>query len=266
MDYKIKMVPISQIEADAVELAEDDSKQMQAAVRAVQNVNLQRPVLVLDTGNILELIAGKLQFIAKKNLGIMETKCIVFSQQPPPELELLVEEFDRKSSNPVIEARCIETLISTHNLRPIDIATMLGRSKQVISDTRVINELPKEILDDALIDQSVGKLRLIQLARLKGDESAKIARYDQQKRLAQNMTKKPKRREVCDVTAGLQKVRKIISAIEKRAEQENVTVSAIDLKILAAEFRLASADIIRLMKKYDASYSIKKALKSIFRR
>jgi hypothetical protein len=266
MEYTIKMVPISRIKADEVEFSEDARKVVQAAVRAAQNANFRRPVLALKTENGLELVAGRLQFIAKKHLGISETTCIVFSEQPPTELVHLFEEFDRKDSCSVIEARCIETLINTYKLRATDIARMLARSKQIVSDTRVINELPKEILDDALIDRSVGKARLIQIARMPGDESAKIACYNQQKELAQNMTKKPKSRDLGDVTAGLQKVRKIISAIEKRAEHENVTASPAELKQLAAEFLLASADITRLMKKYDASYSLKKTLKSILTR
>jgi ParB-like chromosome segregation protein Spo0J len=266
MDYTFTTIPITKIVAAGVVPAGDGRKALQKFVRVAESLNLQRPVLVFDDGDKFLFIAGSLQFLAKKNLNIPEIECIVFKDQPPQELEILIEEFGHKHFNSVVEASCIQKLVSDHQLRPIDISRMLGLSKQIVSDTNAINWLPKEIRDDAISDQSVGKAKLIQIARLKVSESDKIALYNHEKQLAKQPGGKQKRGEIKDITTGLQKTRRVTLAFEKRSEQEKIQTSPSDFRTLATEFKIFSADIKRLLKKYDASYSARKALRAVFRR
>jgi hypothetical protein len=101
MDYMIKTIPMNQIEAGGVVLAKDGREALRKIFRVAENFGVHRPILVLHAGDEFRFIAGTLQFLAKRNLNIPETECIVFRDQPPQELELLIEEFGRKGSNPV---------------------------------------------------------------------------------------------------------------------------------------------------------------------
>jgi len=99
-----------------------------------------------------ELIAGERRLMAAKLIGLTTVPVIVRSEPPNREkLELaVIENIQRADLNPIELARAISRLQDEFGLTQREIATRLGKSREVIANTVRLFGLPTEI-QEALI-------------------------------------------------------------------------------------------------------------------
>jgi hypothetical protein len=210
-------------------------------------------VAVLERAdNKHEFIAGSLQIAAKLAMGVADIECIIFTERPPEELLILIEEFGRKHANPVVQAQCIQSMKSKYGMGQKALSRILGVSEQTVSNTKTISNLPKQIRDDAITDPSVGKYTLYEIAKASVSDVEKIRWYDREKELSKRGGKKQAQSEIPKITNGLQRQRRVLLALEKLLEEGQLRVSALDLRALSAEAELFTEQISRLQQKYGA--------------
>jgi hypothetical protein len=185
-------------------------------------------------------------------MGVADIECIIFTERPPEELLILIEEFGRKHANPVVQAQCIQSMKTKYRMGPKKLSQVLGVSIQTVSDTKVICRLPKQILDDAITDPSVAKSVLCKIARAAASDDEKIQWYEREKELSKRGGKKQPQPEIPKITNGLQRQRRVLLALEKLLEEGQLRVSALDLRALSAEAELFTEQISRLQQKYGA--------------
>ncbi len=97
-----------------------------------------------------ELIAGERRLRASKLAGVAQVPCVIRTseQSDQEKLELaIIENLQREDLNPVDRAQAFKQLAEAFGLKHIDIGKKIGRSREYVSNTLRILNLPKEMLD-----------------------------------------------------------------------------------------------------------------------
>jgi transposase len=227
-------------------------------------IKASSPILIQLTTAGYEYLAGDPQWLAKLRLGLSESLCTVCTVRPPQELIDLFNEFRRKRANAALEARCIFILKTKHGYKSSKVAHILQVSKQIISDTLAISRLPRSVLNDAISTQVLGKVALRKIAQCRKSPAQKRALYKKEKKLAQSgqkglrKTRKPK---FSDITMCLVRTKKVIDKFVAHAQSTRSKPTRAECKEIVAAHRATAKAIVRLLKKYDASYSRRKGRK-----
>ena len=107
---------------------------------------LQPPVVRQTTPGKYELIMGERRFRAAKAAGL-KTIPVIIRQTPDSELlrEALIENIHRSQLNPLEEGAAYAQLLTDFNCTHDELATKLGRSRPLISNTMRLLNLPLSV-------------------------------------------------------------------------------------------------------------------------
>jgi ParB family chromosome partitioning protein len=107
---------------------------------------LQPPVVRRTSGGKYELIMGERRFRAAKAAGL-KTIPVIIRQTPDNELlrEALIENIHRSQLNPLEEGAAYAQLLTDFNCTHEELATKLGRSRPLISNTMRLLNLPATV-------------------------------------------------------------------------------------------------------------------------
>jgi ParB family transcriptional regulator, chromosome partitioning protein len=97
-----------------------------------------------------ELIAGERRLRASKIAGVAQVPCVIRTsdQSDQEKLELaIIENLQREDLNPVDRAKAFQQLAAQFNLKHIDIGKKIGKSREYVSNTLRILNLPQDMLD-----------------------------------------------------------------------------------------------------------------------
>ncbi len=107
-----------------------------------------QPIVVRDTGDGYEIVAGERRWRAARIAGLRTIPSIVRSAD---ERELLIlalaENVAREDLNPVDQARAYAVLADELDLSQTEIARRVGKSRPAVANTMRLLELPDEVLD-----------------------------------------------------------------------------------------------------------------------
>ncbi len=151
-----------------------DEESLKELAASIQEFGILQPLIVskiereVETGTQVEyqLIAGERRLMAAKMLGWERVPAIVKkSDRKSNQLEIAItENLQRADLNPIETARAYAKLQDEFNLTQREIATRLGKSRETITNTLRLLDLPSEI-QDALaknqINESQARLLLI---------------------------------------------------------------------------------------------------------
>jgi ParB family transcriptional regulator, chromosome partitioning protein len=153
-----------------------------------------------------ELIAGERRWRASKLAGLAVVPAIIRSGEDTDKMKLelaIIENLQREDLNPIDRAQAFQRLVSEFNLKHIEVAKKIGKSREYVSNSLRILGLPQEVLDALaagkiteghtrpilmLVDRPEEQMtffREIMLKRLSVRESEAIARriaYDKVRR------------------------------------------------------------------------------------
>ncbi|MCL5016317.1 MAG: ParB/RepB/Spo0J family partition protein [Patescibacteria group bacterium] len=170
-----------------------------------------------------ELIAGERRLLASKMVGLRTVPAIIRRVSMPREkLELaVIENIQRENLNPIEEARAYARLQDEFNLTQREIASRLGKSREVIANAMRLLNLPSEV-QDAL---SSGRLNESQARLLLAIED-----IGGQKRMLD---------EILSSNLSVREIRRRInSSIGKETASTNKPVFHEDPELVAAKERL----------------------------
>ncbi len=106
-----------------------------------------------DDGGIgveYELISGERRLRASKLAGLREVPALIRAKEDDDRVKLelaIIENLQREDLNPVDRARSFQRLAEEFNLKHVEIAKKVGRSREYVSNTIRLLALPEEILN-----------------------------------------------------------------------------------------------------------------------
>jgi len=104
-----------------------------------------------------ELIAGERRWRASQIAGLSQVPALIRTGEETDKLKLemaIIENLQREDLNPVDRAVAFSKLANEFNLKHIDIAKRIGKSREYVSNTIRIMGLPQEMLD-AIVSRKI---------------------------------------------------------------------------------------------------------------
>jgi len=134
-----------------------------------------------------EIIAGERRWRASKMAGLPQVPAIIRSGEQTDKMKLelaIIENLQREDLNPVDRAQAFCRLVKEFNLTHTEVAKKIGRSREFVSNTIRIINLPQEILDALTSGQiSEGHTRPLLMLSDRPEEQATIFKETLLKRL-----------------------------------------------------------------------------------
>ena len=124
-----------------------DEAALKELIASIQEIGILQPPVVRQTSpGRYELIMGERRFRAAKAAGLTSIPVII-RQTPDNELlrEALIENIHRSELNPLEEGAAYSQLLTDFNCTHDELATKLGRSRPLISNTMRLLNLPLSV-------------------------------------------------------------------------------------------------------------------------
>ena len=124
-----------------------DESALNELISSIKEIGiLQPPVVRKTSGGKYELIMGERRYRAAKAAGL-KTIPVIIRQTPDNELlrEALIENIHRSQLNPLEEGAAYAQLLNDFNCTHEELATKLGRSRPLISNTMRLLNLPATV-------------------------------------------------------------------------------------------------------------------------
>jgi ParB family chromosome partitioning protein len=124
-----------------------DDTALQALAESIRAAGLVQPIVVRDTGDGFEIVAGERRWRAARLAGLATIPAIVRQADEREALILaLAENVAREDLNAVELARAYAVLSDELDLSQTEIARRVGRSRPAVANTLRLLELPDEVL------------------------------------------------------------------------------------------------------------------------
>jgi len=130
-------IPLDQIRANPYQPRKTiDDEALQGLAASIVEHGVLQPVLVSETLNGYELIAGERRLRAARIAGLTRIPAIVRQLAGRDQLEVaLVENIQRADLNPLEEAEAYRQLTDTFGMSQDDVARRVGRARSTITNT-----------------------------------------------------------------------------------------------------------------------------------
>ncbi len=157
-------IPVEKIQPNISQPRKDfDSARQQELVESIRQKGLLQPILVRQTPQGYEIIAGERRYRAAKALGWAKIPALVKNAPPGESLELsLIENIQRENLNPLEEAKAYERLSKEFHMTQEAIAAAVGKDRTSIANAVRLLALPEKIQDKISKNQlSVGHAKIL---------------------------------------------------------------------------------------------------------
>ncbi|MCX6713062.1 MAG: ParB/RepB/Spo0J family partition protein [Candidatus Vogelbacteria bacterium] len=142
------------------EFNEDRLRDLADSIRqygVLQPLVVTRKEVLREDGSLVaeyELIAGERRWRASKIAGLSQVPALIRTGDDTDKLKLemaIIENLQREDLNPIDRAVAFNKLANEFNLKHVDIAKRIGKSREYVSNTIRILGLPQEILDAIVV-------------------------------------------------------------------------------------------------------------------
>ncbi|MCZ6725772.1 MAG: ParB/RepB/Spo0J family partition protein [Acidobacteria bacterium] len=127
------------------------------------------------------IISGERRFLAARQADLADVPVIVFEVDEDEAIEIaLIENLQRKDLTPFEEAEGFRALAQRHHYTHQEIASAVGRSRSLVSETLKLLEMPPRVRQAAESLDIVSRSLLLEIVRAAGgDEAAMLAMLEQ---------------------------------------------------------------------------------------
>jgi ParB family chromosome partitioning protein len=183
-----------------------DAVALDELVSSIAAVGIVQPIIVRDTEQGYELIAGERRWRAAQKAGYTVVPAIVRKASDVESLELaLIENVVRQQLNPVDEAYALKVLLEDLGVTQENLAARVGKSRSAIANKMRLLDLPgsvQELLADGSLSEGHGRALLgiaergkqVQLARRVLEKGLSVRQVEDEVRRAAGAPIKPKAR------------------------------------------------------------------------
>jgi ParB family chromosome partitioning protein len=128
----------------------DDAK-MAELVASIREKGVIQPLVVRQTGEHYQIIAGERRWRAAQKAGLKEVPVVIQDVSEDWALEMaLIENIQREDLNPIEEAEAYQHLMGTFDLSQDEVARRVGRERPTVANALRLLRLPKEIQQDVI--------------------------------------------------------------------------------------------------------------------
>jgi ParB family chromosome partitioning protein len=123
-----------------------DEEELASLAESIREVGILQPVLVRETADGYELIAGERRWRAARRVGLQHIPALVRDTDDASALEhALVENVHRADLNVLEEAAAYQQLIEDFGLTHEEVAIRVGRSRTSVTNTLRLLQLPPSV-------------------------------------------------------------------------------------------------------------------------
>ena len=124
-----------------------DEEGLASLAASIREVGVLQPILVRDLGNDrYEIIAGERRWRAARRAGLQSIPALVRTADEVSSVaQTLIENLHRQDLNPVEEAAAYQQLIEDFGLTHEQVASRVGKSRAVITNTLRLFQLPPTV-------------------------------------------------------------------------------------------------------------------------
>jgi ParB family transcriptional regulator, chromosome partitioning protein len=140
-------IPVAQIRPNQYQPREHfDEEELASLADSIKEVGILQPVLVRETDDGYELIAGERRWRAARRVGLQHIPALIRDTDDASSLEqALVENVHRSDLNVLEEAAAYQQLIEDFGLTHEEVAIRVGRSRASVSNTLRLLQLPPAV-------------------------------------------------------------------------------------------------------------------------
>jgi ParB family chromosome partitioning protein len=121
-------------------------EKLEELIKSVKSRGVIEPLIVKETGNKYELIAGERRFIAAQRAGLKVVPVIIKNVSPAEQLEIgLIENIMRQDLNPVEEAFAFKNLMESYKCTQEELSDRIGINRANVANIIRVLKLPAEI-------------------------------------------------------------------------------------------------------------------------
>ncbi|MFH0888652.1 MAG: ParB/RepB/Spo0J family partition protein [Planctomycetota bacterium] len=126
-----------------------DRESLTELIESIKSAGVLQPILVRQSGNYYEIVAGERRWRACLELKIASVPAIVKEVNDQKMLEwALIENTQRKDLNAIERARAYKELMTFFNLTQEEIAKRVGLDRATVSNFIRLLDLPNEVQDE----------------------------------------------------------------------------------------------------------------------
>jgi len=115
---------------------------------SIKEQGIVQPLIVRETAQGFELIAGERRWRAAQLIGLTEVPVILREADDRAVLELaLIENLQRENLNPMEEAQGYAQLVQQFQLKQEEVATKVGKSRAAVTNALRLLKLPEPVRD-----------------------------------------------------------------------------------------------------------------------
>jgi ParB family transcriptional regulator, chromosome partitioning protein len=152
-----------------------DPVELEALATSVREHGVLQPVLVTETIDGYQLVAGERRFRASQMAGLERIPAVIRQLADRDQLELaLVENLQREDLGPLEEAHAYRSLVTEFELTHEQIAQRVGRAKSTIANTLRLLDLDAAV-QAALSDGQISEGHARAIAGLPVEQQARVA-------------------------------------------------------------------------------------------
>src|SRR5690349_748543 len=130
---------------------------LQALAESIGHHGVIQPILVTETIDGYQLVAGERRVRAARMAGLERVPAIVRQLADRQQLELaLVENLQREDLDPIESARAYRQLIDEFDFSQDDLASRVGRARSTVANTLRLLEL-HPLVQDAIVESRISE-------------------------------------------------------------------------------------------------------------
>lgn len=138
---------------------EFDEASLASLAESIRQYGVLQPLTVTKKETIVpdegvrveyELIAGERRLRASKIAGVFQVPCVIRTAADSDQMKLelaIIENLQREDLNPVDRAKAFKQLTDEFGLKHLDVGKKIGKSREYVSNTLRILNLPQTMLD-----------------------------------------------------------------------------------------------------------------------
>lgn len=162
----IRKIPLSEITPSHEQPRKNVDVNLESLAQSIREEGLLQPIVVTKVNEKYTIIAGERRFRACRLAGLTEVECRILKKNASDTYRLaVIENLQREDLDPFDEAESFKKLKDEYQHTDGQIAQIVGKSRNYISEILSIAEIPSTLLKQAKDSGVTSRNLLIQLAQ-----------------------------------------------------------------------------------------------------
>jgi len=166
LDGAITRLKLDRVRPSAEQPRQDATVNLEDLASSLQREGLLSPIVVTRDGEGYRIIAGERRFRAAQKLGWTDIECRIISREERDYWRIaIIENLQREDLRPEEEAQALLKLKKQENLSDADLAGLVGKSRNYVTEILSIASLENPVLEACIAAGIQSRNLMIQAAQ-----------------------------------------------------------------------------------------------------